>query len=168
MHLGHKRELGACKSMASHCNSYIVWSVTGMLHDHVRNPDIKIHSLSLITALSHLRGAGICWILRNRYCHEIGFQEYEGMLVSPAREIVNEAGEYRFPEANYWKASTHEITNKVKSRYNGFKLPLVNIKRIAKEALQGKNIKRTQKFLDWEKWIPTEKKKAVRAWGREE
>ena len=63
------------------------------------------------------------------------------MPVSPAREIVNEAGEYKFPEANHRKASTHEITNKAKSRHNGFKLPLVNIKRIAKEALQSKNIK---------------------------
>lgn len=63
------------------------------------------------------------------------------MPVSPEGEIVNEAGEYKFPEANHQKASTHEITNKAKSRYNGFKLPLVNMKRIAKESLQGKNIK---------------------------
>lgn len=62
------------------------------------------------------------------------------MPVSPVREIINEAGEYKFPEANHRKASTHEITNKAESGYNGFKLPLVNIRRVAKEALQGKNI----------------------------
>lgn len=63
------------------------------------------------------------------------------MPVSPEGEIVNEAEEYKFPEANHQKASTHEISNKAKSRYNGFKLPLVNIKRTEKEALQGKNIR---------------------------
>lgn len=40
------------------------------------------------------------------------------MPVSPAREIINEAGEYKFPEANHQKASTHEITNKAESGYN--------------------------------------------------
>lgn len=38
----------------------IVWAVTEMLHHWVQNPDIKIHSLSLIIGLRHLRGAGIC------------------------------------------------------------------------------------------------------------
>lgn len=68
------------------------------------------------------------------------FQKYEATPVSPEGEIVNEA-EYKFPEANHQKTLTHEITNKAKSRYIGFKLPLVNIKRILKEVLQGKNIK---------------------------
>lgn len=104
IHLDHKRELGACKSVV---NQYMVWAVTEMLRNQVQNPDTKIHSLSLITALRHLRGAGICWILRNRYCHVIAFQKYEATPVSPAGEIDNEAGEYKFPEANHQKASTH-------------------------------------------------------------
>lgn len=58
--LGYKRELRARRSMVNHRSSYTVWSVAEMLHNHVQNPDIKIHLLSLITAFSHLRGAGIC------------------------------------------------------------------------------------------------------------
>lgn len=46
--------------------------------------------------------------------------------VSPAREIINEAR-----DTNSLKLTAerhqHEITNKAKSRYNRFKLPLVNI-----------------------------------------
>jgi len=54
-----------------------------------------------------------------------GFKNMREMPASPVKETINEAGEQKFPEANHQKASTHEITNKAKSRYNSFKLPLV-------------------------------------------
>lgn len=73
------------------------------------------------------------------------FQKYEATPVSPEGEIVNEA-EYKFPEANHQKTLTHEITNKAKSRYIGFKLPLVNIKRIVKEDIYYKRYIRKRNY----------------------
>lgn len=102
-----QKRAGSMQISGKSLHQYMVWAVTEMLRNLVQNPDTKIHSLSLITALRHLRGAGICWILRNRYCHVIAFQKYEATPVSPAGEIDNEAGEYKFPEANHQKASTH-------------------------------------------------------------